>query len=185
MIVLLFRKTKIMNILKRYSKAFSYCFLILPFISIFFVLIFPYASNIQKFDVLLSGRLNIQNSVLSEQGVHFFGKKFEMVGAGLEDITNADKDVKYNYIDNEYIQILTINGILIFSYLMIIVVMILLAMSNSKKYIEFVFVYLYLIFSVINPRLFDLIYSPACFIIFRELFSYMKIKDRSKCNEKI
>lgn len=178
--VLLNYKYNIIEKIMKKGKIAIYGFIILPIISLIFVLCYPLGGIISKIDSALSGRLMIQNQVLMEEGISIFGKDIEMVGYGLEDTTNHNLKVasKYNYIDNEYMQILIINGLIIYIFIIFIINYVLMKLYKENKKNEFILIYIYLLFATINSVLFGIIYSPVLIIIAYELYNKSYIEGR-------
>lgn len=161
----------------------SYFFILLPIISILLVIIYPMGGVMNKIDDMLSGRLMIQSNVLRNEKLTPFGSNFKMVGYGLEDATKYGGSINYNYIDNEYIQLLVIDGIIIFILVILLIVCLLKELYAKKKYKEFVFVYIYLLYAIVNPRLLEILYSPIPLIVFYELINSVKFKEEGHPNE--
>lgn len=180
------RKFDIMGWIFKHIKLAIVVFLILPFFSFVMVLCYPLGGIMNKIDSALSGRLMIQNDVFCKEKISLFGTNIEMIGFGLEDATKFGDRVArdYNYIDNEYMQVLMMNGIVIFLLMLFIIMCSLIFLYKNGKKKEFVLVYFYLLFATINPRLLDVIYSPVPLIIAYEIFDSLKIKKGSDSHKK-
>lgn len=182
--ILMSKIINIKKILTYIGKTLSYCFLLLPIISVALVLIYPVGGVMNKIDNVLSGRLKTQNKVLISDNITLFGSNIKMIGYGLEDAKKYGKNINYNYIDNEYVQLLIIDGIIIFILVIYLIIELLRKLNINQKYKEFVLVYIYLLYAIINPRLLEIIYSPIPLIIFYELINNIMLKKEECLNEK-
>ncbi len=81
-----------------------------------------YSSDVQwlsRLNHILGERLSLGQAAISERGISFFGKRFELIGNGLDIYGELNENIEqYNYIDSFYIQFLLRYGILIFTLLM-------------------------------------------------------------------
>lgn len=186
LLVYLKRHINICKVIKKYKRQLVYGMIALPTISILLVLLYPLGGFMNKLDNLLSNRLQVQYDVLSDRKVNLFGNNITMVGFGLEDAKKYgdSTESKYNYIDNEYMQMLILNGACIYIYILFMIILTLKMIINKKQYNIFIFVYVYLLFSLFNPRLFDLVFSPVPFIIMCGIIEAIKLKGGNKKYEK-
>lgn len=159
---------------------------IFPFIMILITVItcFGYYYKIPIFiqiNRLLSNRLYYSVKGISEWGVSLFGKKLTMYGWGGYGYMQTPVGFHYNYIDNEFIQILLSYGVL---YTIILFVF---YSRTIRKSIEdgnnelLVILILYLILAFIEPNLMK--FSRDIFILcmasemFRGGIFYLKMED--------
>lgn len=149
------------------SNIIAKTYLIIPLLSLIIVLAYPLGGVMNKINNMLSGRLETQNLVIQDGNIKLFGSDIKMVGYGLEDFKKYGKKIsyEYNYIDNEYLQILIVHGIIICAEILILFNLLLRTLNKNKKYDELFFIYFILCFGVVNPRIIDLMYSPAIFFI--------------------
>ena len=174
--ICIFKNNKfIANKISKFSSIVTKLYFIIPIISLILVLLYPFGRTMKKINHLLSNRLEIQNEVITNGNIKLFGSNMKMVGNGLEDILKYnDDEVKYSYIDNEYLQILVINGPIICIAFIILFEALLIKLDKNKKYKEIAFIYLILLFGVINPRIIELMYSPVLFFV---LPTFLEKKD--------
>ena len=166
----------IINKVSKISSIATKIYFLVPIISLILVLLYPFGNVMKKINDMLSNRLEIQNEVITDGNIKLFGSNMKMVGNGLEDILkNIDDEVKYNYIDNEYLQILVINGSIICIAFVGLLEALLIKLDKDKRYKEIIFIYLILLFGVINPRIIELMYSPVLFFV---LPTFIEERDR-------
>ena len=158
-------------LIPKISNLFAKSYIVLIILSIGMVLIYPLGGIMKSINSALSGRLSIQNEVISDGNVKLFGSNIKMVGYGIEDVLKYGGKIKYNYIDSEYIQILVINGIIAATFMVIILSKVLLKLNEKMKYKDLFFIYIFLIFGLVNPRIIDLMYSPVLFFVIPTLLN--------------
>lgn len=163
---------------EKISKLFVHHFILLPILSLILVLLYGNNWNIiNKANKMMSNRLAQTYEVVSDENVKVFGSNIELVGYGIGDIIKYNGEVKSNYIDNEYLQILVINGIIVDVGVVILINILLYCLWYNKTYKEFCIVMIYLIFGLLNPRIIDLMYSPVLFLISDFVIKTIKEKD--------
>ena len=131
-----------------YSKMLCKFFLVLPLVSLILVLLYPTGGIINKINSILSNRISQTYEVISEGNVSLFGSSVELIGYGIGDIIKHGENFKSNYIDNEYMQILVLYGIIIFLVFIIIINILLYCLNNKKRYKEIFLCTIYLFFGL-------------------------------------
>ena len=156
----IFNKAKVV-----YSKLMYKFFMVLPLASLVLVLLYPMGGFINKINSILSNRLLQTHEVISEGNVALFGSSVELKGYGIGDILKYGQNFKSNYIDNEYMQILVLYGIIIFFVFIAAINILLYCLNSKKRYKEIFLCTIYLFFGLMNPRIIDLMYSPILFMV--------------------
>ena len=77
-------------------------------------------------DVLLSGRLSLGKEAFETAGIPLWGQFYEMFGSV------RDYGAAYNYLDNSYVQLLVING-LIYTGLLVIAYMYIMKEAYRRR----------------------------------------------------
>lgn len=104
---------------------------LLIILSIFITQILPYVSNLYiNLDKLLSGRLSLQSILFSYYRPLLFGQEIYQHGFGGEQTVS-----NYFYIDNSYIRILFMYGIIFFVFFIATVALRILKYGNNGQYI--------------------------------------------------
>ena len=164
--------------INKISKFFAYSFWIYPILSIVFVIMYPYGGIFVKINSLLSNRLCQTYEIIQLHGVKLFGEAIEFLGYGINDKLKYGANIVSNYVDNEYMQLLFIHGI-VFEILFIILLNFMLVQIYKRKEHKKMFVcYIYLMFGLLNPRVINLVYSPIPFILFNEIIYYLNNNEK-------
>ena len=72
-----------------------------------------------KIDSILSSRLYYGQYSMRTYGVHLFGQKIQWVGWGGIGYTKQELSGVYNYVDSSYLQLLLVNGLLVWTMIMV------------------------------------------------------------------
>lgn len=116
---------------------------------------------------LLDNRLIYGNLAINRYGVTLFGNHVDMVGAGWG--TNTNLLNTYSYIDNGYLQLLLINGILVCGIICFcFAIFSLNVKSNTLSWILLVIA----ISSIVEPRFFYVQYDPFIIGIAILIYNY-------------
>ncbi len=161
----------IKKLIPKISRIITKVFILVPILSLTLVMIYPMGGFMKVINKALSGRLSIQCEVISEGNIKLFGSNIMMVGYGLEDSLSHDTTKEYNYIDNDYIQVLVINGVITASAIVTILYLLILELDKRKQYKKVIYIYIYLLFGILNPRVIELMYSPVLFFIIPTLIN--------------
>lgn len=161
----------IKNIVPKLCNIATKLFIFIPILSLNLVFLYPAGGMMNKIDSALSGRLSVQYDVISNGNIKLFGADIKMVGYGLEDEMAYDVTKAYNYIDNDYIQVLVINGVVVAGSIVVLIYITIRKLDKEKNYNEIILIYTYLLFGVINPRIIELMYSPVLFFIIPTIFN--------------
>lgn len=171
---------KFSKIKKSISYVFSYIFPFFPIISFAIVCMYPIGGIFIKINKLLSNRLLQTFEVLKQYGISLFGKSIEFVGNGIAEKIKYGPNIKSNFVDNEYMQLLFTHG-LIFIIVFVILLSIMLINLNKKcEYKKLFICFIYLTFGLLNPRILNLVYSPMLFILMYEIISILNRDNREQ-----
>lgn len=119
---------------------------ILTFTSIFVSNYIPYTSNVyMTLNSLLSGRLQLQYSVSQFYQPKLWGQYIPQIGAG----RNLLSSYNYFYIDNSYMRLLYMGGILIYIFFTVVVALLLYRMIKNRLYLQ-IYVLLIILLSGIS-----------------------------------
>ncbi len=147
--------------------------------SVFMYLFTIYYSDSTKwmvdFNEFISGRLNIGQNTLTENGFGFFGKRLTMHGAGGN--TAIKWDV-YNFIDCSYLYILVLSGITLL--LAFIAVYAYSAYKNGEDVYLMYAIILISINCMIAHHLQDISYNPFTLMIMAKVLTVGKENEESK-----
>lgn len=180
-IILLYRyiPNKIFNKIKdTVSKVFVRCYCFIPILSLLVVLLYANGGEfINKLNRLLSNRIAQTYEVIAEGNVEIFGSDIELIGYGIGDIMKYGNNIKSNYIDNEYLQMLVLYGIIITVSFIVLMNILLYALYKQRRYKELFMCAIYLLFGVLNPRIIDLMYSPILFMLIPYIMNLIKQKE--------
>ena len=111
---------------------------------------------------------------MKQYGVKLFGNNIEFIGNGIADKLKYGPNVASNYVDNEYLQLLFLYGMLFICIFVILVTIMLINLERKGKYKEIFVCFIYLTFGLLNPRIINLIYSPIPFILMHEIIKCLK-----------
>lgn len=165
---------KIKRIKKYVSKTFVYTFWTYPVLSFFIIYVYPVGGIFEKINRILSNRLLQSHNILKQYGVKLFGNNIEFIGNGIADKLKYGSNVASNYVDNEYLQLLFLYGMLFICIFVILVTIMLINLERKGKYKEIFVCFIYLTFGLLNPRIINLIYSPIPFILMHEIIKCLK-----------
>lgn len=166
---------------KRFVRNNKYLFILFPEICalISLILFVLYDENNKWWylaNQLLSGRLYLGKSALNTYGIHALGNKITWIGFELDGSING----VYNYVDCSYLSILLQYGVVIlflilagYSFLMYY------AIKNKRFYLTWLLV-LVLLFSIIEPRLFNFSFNPFFLILLPEIYVCENMKRKGK-----
>ena len=168
---------KIERIKKYASKTFAYTFWTYPVLSFFIIYLYSVGGIFEKINKILSNRLLQSHNILKQYGVKLFGNNIEFIGNGIADKLKYGPNVVSNYVDNEYLQLLFLYGMLFICILIILVTVMLISLERKGKYKEIFVCFIYLTFGLLNPRIINLIYSPIPFILMHEIIKCLKKKE--------
>lgn len=180
--IILFVLFKKIGIVKRLNKLFCACeklfihlFLLIPTVTLGIVYGYGYAfENLESKSLILVG-FNKLNDLLSYRlyqtwynfkfyGISLFGSNVDLIGNGIQS-TKKFANVRSNFIDNEYMNILFSRGIIIFIMIMFLITITLFYLYKTKNH-NLIFVsFIILMFGIMNPRIIDILYSVFMFII--------------------
>ena len=165
---------KIEKIKKYVSKTFVYTFWTYPVLSFFIIYLYPVGDIFEKINKILSNRLLQSYNILKQYGVKLFGNNIEFIGNGIVDKLKYGPNVASNYVNNEYLQLLFLYGMLFICIFVILVTIMLINLERKGKYKEIFVCFIYLTFGLLNPRIINLIYSPIPFILMHEIIKCLK-----------
>ena len=147
--------------------------------SVFMYLFTIYYSDSTKwmvdFNEFITGRLNIGQKTLTENGFGFFGKRLTMNGAGGN--TSIEWDV-YNFIDCSYLYILVLSGLTL-----LIIFIAVYAYSAYKNGEDVYLMYAIILISIncmIAHHLQDISYNPFTMMIMAKVLTVGKENEKSK-----
>lgn len=180
-IILLYRyiPNKTFNKAKKIiSKIFVRFYWCIPILSLVVVLLYANGGEfINKLNQLLSNRLAQTYEVIADGNIKLFGSDVELIGYGIGDIIKYGNNIKSNYIDNEYLQMLVLYGIIITVSFIVLMNILLYALYKQRRYKELFMCAIYLLFGVLNPRIIDLMYSPILFMLIPYIMNLIKQKE--------
>ena len=154
---------------KGISSLFSYCFWIYPIISFVIVVMYPIGGIFIKINKLVSNRLSQTFGVLKEYGLSLFGNNIEFIGNGIVETLKYGPNIKSNFVDNEYMQLLFKHGLLFMIAFVILLSIMLINLNKNRDYKKIFVCCIYLTFGLLNPRILNLVYSPILFILMYEI----------------
>ena len=127
------------------------------------------------FNEFITGRLNVGQKTLAENGFGFFGKRITMYGAGGNTVPNGDT---YNFIDCSYLHILVLSGLaLLLVFLMIYTYS---AYKNGEDVYLMYAIILISINCMIAHHLQDISYNPFTLMIMAKVLTVGKENEKSK-----
>lgn len=131
-------------------------------------------TSYNRLNNLLSGRLALGKSAIDKYGVHLFGQKIEWIGFSISESLKGE----YNYVDCSYLQILLEYGLFFLCLVLVLYsVAIKHSIENGQYYLTWILVVV-LIFSITEPRLFNLTFNPFILIVVTKC----KKEKKGKCN---
>lgn len=160
---------------KIYSSIFSHTFFIYPFISLIIVMCYPLGGIWNKFNVILSNRLQQTYDNIIIYGIKPFGEKINFLGLGLKDKIQYG-NYKSNFVDNEYIKMMFTEGWIFAICFIAILSLLLIMLYKTKKYKEVMLCSIYLMFSLINPRIVNILYCPILFMIIPTVLEFKSVE---------
>lgn len=160
---------------KIYSSIFSHTFFIYPFISLIIVMCYPLGGIWNKFNVILSNRLQQTYDNIIIYGIKPFGEKINFLGLGLKDKIQYG-NYKSNFVDNEYIKMMFTEGWIFAICFIAILSLLLIMLYKTKKYKEVMLCSIYLMFSLINPRIVNILYCPILFMIIPTVLKFKSVE---------
>lgn len=127
------------------------------------------------FNEFITGRLNVGQKTLAENGFGFFGKRITMYGAGGNTVPNGDT---YNFIDCSYLHILVLSGLaLLLVFLMIYTYS---AYKNGEDVYLMYAIILISINCMIAHHLQDISYNPFTLMVMAKVLTVGKENEKSK-----
>ena len=128
-----------------------------------------------EFNKFISGRLNIGQRTLMENGFAWFGKKVIMYGNGGNTAPVGDT---YNYIDCSYIHILVLSGLSI-----LLIILATYAYSAYRHGKDTYLMYVIILVSIncmIAHHLQDISYNPFTLMVMAKVLTVGKENEKSK-----
>lgn len=172
------KKNIMKTMLKRYSKFFSYSFIVYPLLSFVLVFCYKFGGIWYKLNALLSNRLKQTYDNIVVHGLKIFGDNIEFKGFGLDTRLEYGNSYASNFIDNEYIQMLFNEGILFTICFIILINVLLIILYRKRCYKEIVLCSVFLLFGIINNRIINIAYCPILFILIPTLFNFDNKEDK-------
>jgi len=157
------------------EKLFVHLFLLIPLGTLGIVFGYGYAfENLESTNAILVG-FNKLNDLLSYRvyqtwynfkfyGTSLFGSNVDLIGNGIQS-TRKFANIRSNFIDNEYMNILFSRGIIVFIMIMILITITLLYLYKTKNHNLLFISFIILMFGIMNPRIIDILYSVFMFIV--------------------
>ena len=108
-----------------------------------------------KLNDLLSDRLQLGKQAIAQYGVSLFGQPIKWIGHNMSGKLKG----KYNYVDCSYVQIMLEYGLLLLLLGLIIYSVIIYFSIKTRRYYLTWLVLIILLFSISEPRLFNLTYN--------------------------
>lgn len=169
-IILLISNFKIFN-KKGFRKIVSYSFLILAICSITIQEIYIKSQSeiLKKIDIIFNNRLSYGAYAINNYGLSLFGRHINFYGNGW-----GTKSTTYFYVDNAYLQLTLIYGIVILAFFC---VGYLIAIRKRKDIIDsklLIILFVIAVSNIIEPRFYNLIYNPFIFVISLSFFNARK-----------
>ena len=149
-----------------------FSFPILALVSIVIQYVYTTVSNpiLLKLDVLLNNRLAYGHQAIKRYGLSLFGSRINFIGAGWG--TSAEG---YFYVDNGYLQMALIYGILILLIFCLGFAYVCYRIRPFKSKLPLLIILNFIAISgLFEPRFFNILYNSFIFIISIELFSNRK-----------
>lgn len=114
-------------------------------------------------DKLVSNRLRLGNSGLTEYGVSFFGQDVVLSGStfGLLEVLQT----KYNYIDSAYVQIIVKYGLILLLYIMLGFRKVQKKLRAEKNYYMYIVLIVVSLQAMLDPQLIMLYYNPFILLL--------------------
>lgn len=169
---------KIIKINEAFRRISKIIFIICALASI--IIAGLYIGNEEKYQWLnnaLSGRLKLTQSAIENYGIDLFGNKIEWVGlSDIKEGTNTDSE--FNMIDNSYLNLLIVYGVIAF----ITIIYLYSNTSKAMKYYDNGFINCCMIIIAINGLLNPILIRMTN-NIFMLLFSYIVIENKEKTKE--
>lgn len=125
----------------------------------------------RKIDDLLTGRLHLGKNAIENYGIRLFGNDVDWIGHPIFTQYRGE----YNYVDSSYVRILVQFGVAILLLVLLIYsIMIYTSICNKKYYLTWILIFI-CVFSVTEPRLFDLTFNPFPLIFLNEIREYVDL----------
>lgn len=145
----------------RFLNQFNWQWFLVPFLVAVFAILLHACYNPQnavflKLNKLLSGRLALGKNALTTYGVSLIGQDIEWVGFNISETLTGT----YNYVDCSYVKILLDHGILLLTVVLLAYGYILYQSVQKKEYYLTWIILIVLVFSITEPRLFDITFNP-------------------------
>ena len=136
---------------------------------------YPLGGIWNKFNVILSNRLQQTYDNIIIYGIKPFGEKINFLGLGLKDKIQYG-NYKSNFVDNEYIKMMFTEGWIFAICFIAILSLLLIMLYKTKKYKEVMLCSIYLMFSLINPRIVNILYCPILFMIIPTVLEFKSVE---------
>lgn len=145
-----------------------------------------YFSYTNKVSLLLNeffnNRLSQGRLAFSKYPVRLMGQHIYMQGFG--GVNGMTKNfLEYFYIDNSFLQILLINGTLIFVLICVILIVKIYNFQNEEKYILTLMFLLVVISSIIDENLLSMSYNFSIFAFLTTTANYISSKHKNKIHD--
>ncbi|USG06537.1 hypothetical protein [Latilactobacillus sakei] len=114
-------------------------------------------------DKLVSNRLRLGNSGLTEYGISFFGQDIVLSGStfGLLEVLQT----KYNYIDSAYVQIIVKYGLILLLYITLGFRNVQKKLRVEKNYYLYIVLVVVSLQAILDPQLIILYYNPFILLL--------------------
>lgn len=112
-------------------------------------------SNFLKtIDKMLNNRIAYGYMTIEKYGLSLTGKRIEMIGAGW----NTDRSLDYLYVDNGYLQLAIMYGLLVLVFVSVVFMCICFTLDNNDEVLALIMLII-AISALIEPRFFYIIYN--------------------------
>ena len=139
------------------------------FISFYFALTYESSAWKRALNNFLADRLRYSRNSLLKYGVHLFGQQISWSGMGLSQNgvrTLENIWVGYDWVDNAYIQLFQLYGIVVAGTFIVMVTIAICHMIKKRQYYLSFIAMLYAIYGLIDTACLSLIYNMTWLAIF-------------------
>ena len=142
--------------------------------SFYFSLTYDKSRWKQLINIILANRLAYAKDSLTEHGVKLFGQKITWAGMGLSQ--NGKRTLEsvwdgYNWVDNAYVQLFQLYGIVVALFFITILTLALFRLVSKKRYYLSFILFLYSMYGVIDTAPNTLLYNIFWLAVFNACIS--------------
>lgn len=166
------QKKMVVNRIVCSVEKISYIFSVV--FSFYFSLTYDKSRWKQLINIILANRLAYAKDSLTEHGVKLFGQKITWAGMGLSQ--NGKRTLEsvwdgYNWVDNAYVQLFQLYGIVVALFFITILTLALFRLVSKKRYYLSFILFLYSMYGVIDTAPNTLLYNIFWLAVFNACIS--------------